>query len=219
MPNKIDLSGMKFGRLTAISTYPSNGKCTRWICKCECGNTKVVQLGKLRSGNTKSCGCLRRHQGDESVISRFWAKVDKSGGDNVCWLWIPKANPYGYGDFSVRPGKNAIAHRFSWQLQNGPIPKQKNGRTMYVCHACDNRRCVNPRHLFLGTPADNTTDMVEKGRQALGFDRPCTRLSESDVIEIRQSTLPGSVLAERYGVRRSYVYDVRAGRERKHVLR
>ena len=89
---------------------------------------------------------------------RFWAKVDKSGD---CWLWtgaIFAGN--GYGQFSPAHHVNVAAHRFSWELHNGPIPDG-----LLVCHHCDTPLCVRLDHLFLGTASDNMQDMIRKGRQ------------------------------------------------------
>lgn len=85
---------------------------------------------------------------------RFWNKVRKS--DN-CWEWTAGKNR-GYGAFFVN-GKNVGAHKFSWEIHFGEIPKG-----MYVCHRCDNSLCVRPDHLFLGTQLDNIQDSVMKGR-------------------------------------------------------
>jgi hypothetical protein len=90
---------------------------------------------------------------------RFWAKVKKTNG---CWIWIAARNVHKYGQFNVE-GKMLKAHRVSWVLHFGLIPG-----TLHVLHKCDNPPCVNPAHLFLGTPADNMRDCVTKGRIATG---------------------------------------------------
>ena len=83
-----------------------------------------------------------------------------------CWLWMDCAHEFGYGLLKIggRKGPVVRAHRYAWELHNGPIP-----RGLFVCHRCDNPPCCNPAHLFLGTNADNVRDMRRKGR---GFDIP-----------------------------------------------
>lgn len=98
-------------------------------------------------------------------IARFWSKVDRSGGDDACWLWTAGLTPKGYGRFCFSDTWIG-AHRFAWLILRGEI-----GAGLCVCHDCpggDNPQCCNPSHCFLGTRKDNREDCVAKGRQARG---------------------------------------------------
>lgn len=91
---------------------------------------------------------------DEISLARFWSKVEKSDG---CWRWLGAVNNKGYGVLR-RSQKNYLAHRFAWFVEHGAWP---SGLLM---HACDNPRCVNPRHLSIGTQRENCRDMARRGR-------------------------------------------------------
>lgn len=94
-------------------------------------------------------------------VERFETKVARGDG---CWLWQGARLPKGYGKFSVARGRWELAHRVAWRLANGSIP-----HGMQVLHRCDNPRCVRVEHLFLGTAAANTADMMAKGRGRFHF--------------------------------------------------
>ncbi len=90
-------------------------------------------------------------------VERFWAHVDMSQAPEACWLWVGSTNPDGYGTFHRKP--HVSAHRFAWEIHNGPIPPG-----LSILHTCDVRACVRPVHLFLGTQKDNMQDAAAKGR-------------------------------------------------------
>lgn len=138
----------------------------------------------------------------------FMRFVDKKSPDE-CWEWKGGIKENGRGHFSVRNGKefkNWQAHRMMWTLTYGEIPPG-----LMVCHHCDNGKCVNPNHLFLGTQQDNINDMMSKGRKRTlrGEADPKSKLKQKQVDEIREKYVPYIYsqfkLAREYHVSRSTI--------------
>ncbi len=139
-----------------------------------------------------------------TVEERFWDKVAIAGPED-CWPWTASLKSSGYGQFKVRADRPPqSASRVAWMLFYG------EAGLFHVLHHCDNPPCCNPRHLFLGTAADNADDMVSKGRQ-ITPDRPSIkaireaqrRLSDADIEEARRSVRQGESrrsVARRLGV-------------------
>lgn len=167
-----------------------------------------AECGNQFTGRRKSRIC--------SLQCYFWSCFDKSAGPDGCWIWkayICPNNGYGVVNAAVA-GKRTTAHRHSYKLTHGdPGP-------LSVLHACDCRKCGNPRHLWAGTQKENLMDAHKKGRPIMarpGEDHPFAKLTSAAVREIRSTTASARVLAERYGVTRATVQAARRGATWRHV--
>jgi hypothetical protein len=133
-------------------------------------------------------------------LVRFLGKIRKANG---CWEWEGSLDSKGYGVVRM-DGKQCVASRVSWEIHVGPIPEG-----MFICHHCDNPKCVRPDHLFVGSPADNAADAALKGRMRYGEKHGRHKLSEEDVRMIRSSRSTTRQLSRDLGVARSLIYAIR----------
>jgi Mor family transcriptional regulator len=149
-------------------------------------------------------------------VLRFFNSIDIEREED-CWEWRTALTSGGYGAFRTEY-KTIVASRFSWEIYFDKIPEG-----IYVCHKCDNRKCVNPNHLFLGTPKDNMQDMIKKGRhnpvRREKHSRHTAKLNEDQVLEIKLMGKKQSAtrLAKKYGVSTYTIYSIRKGLTWRHL--
>ena len=166
----------------------------------------------------------------DPIIDRFQCSINKT---DYCWIWTGSMQTNGYGRIFY-DGKDHKAHRVSYELNIGHIPKG-----MIICHKCDNPSCVNPDHLFLGTNQDNSIDMVQKGRNniesrsgdnhwmkkhpdkiAKGSSLNKSCLTEDNVIKLRKEFSSGATqvaLAKKYGTTNKNIFHIVHRKTWKHI--
>ncbi len=171
---------------------------------------------------------MAEHHLTAKQVDRFWSRVDKT---NTCWEWRSIKGRNHYGRFHVG-GIDYAAHRVAWIITNGPIPTG-----LFICHHCDNKACVRPDHLFLGTASENSIDASLKGRNVMqsrpecsslngpnkyrpkGEEHGASKLTVAAVQFIRSSYPQQSAryLADRFGVHPSSIIRVVSGKLWRHV--
>ena len=205
--------GQRYHQLTVLKMHRNDQVDSYVLCKCECGNQKVIRAVYLRNGHTKSCG----HCKGKTLSERFHNRIIKDEGG--CWLWNGRKSKSGYGMITDK-GKERLAHRLSYELYKGSLSNK------FICHSCDRPECVNPDHLWEGTAKDNAQDMSRKGRvnktrKARGSRHVCAKLTEADVFMIRELHKGGEGLRDmalHYAVSVTTIYDIVKLRTWKHLL-
>lgn len=218
-----------------------NPKDTRVEITCEtCG--KIVLRKRYRALDptrrqfcSPKCGHANHRR--KSLAERFWPKVDMTG---ECWLWTGGSDRKGYGCTSGEDGRDLRATHAAWMLAYGPVPDG-----LWVRHQCDNPPCVRPDHLLLGTPLQNSRDMVDRGRSSHAPNPPeriargdrhgsrthpekiprgeakHLKLTEDSVREIHRLWSAGGVMqkdiAERFGVSRGVISQILSGKLWSHI--
>lgn len=160
---------------------------------------------------------LERMENSEAAQRRFWKKADVRGPED-CWNWRATVS-WGYGVYTGRIAEhrfNFRAHRVAYYFQNKFLPDN-----CLICHHCDNPKCINPKHLFIGTPQDNVDDMVSKLRQARGEKQAAHKLTSEQVNEIRflryVKNLKVDEIAKQFGLGRSAISSATRGVSWKHI--
>lgn len=196
--------GQKFCKLTVLEDDGMVNKGHAYKCLCECGNIRRQVNGyELKRGVINSCGCdfpaghFRERKSDEEYFEHVKRElISKRNIVNDCWEFTGQIDRKGYGrrTFTIKGKKQKKpVHQIAYILWKGEIPKN-----LFVCHSCDNRKCFNPDHLWVGTQKENLQDMTSKGRGVdhKGENHPKTKFKKKDILEIRKMYSEGKKVSE-----------------------
>lgn len=166
-----------------------------------------MQTGKIQR-------LWRRDESDEDKMKRFWSTVAITADDERCWEWQGSSRD-GYGWTSFK-GKPLVASALAWFFTHGKFPEQ------WMLHKCDNPPCVNPKHLFEGTHADNMRDKAQKGRCGVlkGEQSNFAKLTKADVLSIRQKIsegVPRTMIAKMFNVNYKAIWNINTRRTWAHI--
>jgi hypothetical protein len=172
----------------------------------------------------RTAGTIPVRKFGASKAERVWRFVEKRE-DHECWPWTGGSVVGGYGIVVLEGGKRERAHRAMWEITYGPIPPSDAYHGTVVMHKCDNRICVNPSHLQLGTHQDNMADRTAKGRGVIPrkFEKGAKhllaspKLNDDAIRDIRSGQLSPKETALKYDLDVRNVYNIRSRKTWKHV--
>ncbi len=194
----------------------------RVIVVCDvCGASREILPCQIKNGQGRYCSrhCkyeAQRYQEDhEAEVRRFWSKVDRSGGFEACWPFMPNRARRGYGVVAWR-NKDVTPARVAYEIANGVPPEHD------ACHTCDNPPCCNPAHIFDGTPKENRNDCEAKMRHNYGERNGRHRLTEEEAKAIVarasfRSSSERQEIAREFGISIGHLNDMISGRKWRHL--
>lgn len=192
------------------------------FCGLKCRNSSGFTIKQCQScgiefkshnsnPNKKYCSSKCYHSHDVWSPNLFWSHVSKT---DSCWIWNGSLDKKGYGQSRGPDGGTWRSHRVAWFLMKGYI-----NHDLFLCHHCDNPKCVNPDHLFEGTNYDNVQDMIKKGRNSRGSKSSKSKLLESEIRMIRflEGRITRKQLSLIYNTCRQNIDDICNLRRWKHI--
>lgn len=148
------------------------------------------------------------------LVERFWSSCEPIPYAG-CWIWKGSTSSDGYGQFHVGKNKYVRAHRLAFRIDRCHLDEE-----LLVCHSCDTPRCVNPAHLWQGTMQDNHDDREAKGHTARGETGGMTKLTQVQVLQIRQLLAAGHTqenIAASFDVTDGSISNIKTGRTWSHI--
>lgn len=186
-------SGQRFGFITlsALMIEWDGDRRTQWVLgKCDCGRDAKIISQTANETNSASCGC-KGTKGRKHTLDSLLVGIDTTSHEK-CWNWPRGLSSKGYGVGS--------AHRKSWLLHNGPI---ENG--LFVLHKCNNKACINPNHLYLGTHRDNMDDLKRSG-VLKGKGKVLTNKQEAEVRRMKAAGASYPEMRKKFGVSKNTLW-------------
>jgi len=186
------------------------------MCGSKFARPENLRIGAWRKRNScnRKCGTAYRiWKAGKTAKVLFYERTLLPEKEGDCWIWRGETIRGGYGRLKIK-GERHIAHRLSYEIFHGKIPDQ-----LIVRHDCDNPKCVNPNHLIIGTHKDNTGDIWarNRGNPPKGEVNGQSKLTEEDIIVIRERRESIAKTARRYGVSVGCIANIRSRKTWKHI--